>query len=515
MRRPFQADNQADIEIANSRFLSICREMGSVLQHTAVSVNVKERRDYSCAIFDEEGRLVANGPHMPVHLGSMGESVQRVLAVHRATLKPGDAFLDNDPSHGGTHLPDLTVVSPVFGKNGLQYLVASRAHHADVGGTTPGSMPADSTCLDEEGVVFDAVALLRGGEFQEDDVRKIFVSARWPARQVDLNIEDLRAQLAANARGMALLGELEGIYGECLDLPMQAIRQNAACCVRSALRKTKPGKASIEMDGGHRLCVHVQAKGDGIVIDFAGTSAQVQGNLNAPRAVVRAAVLYVLRCLVADEIPLNDGCLEAVEIRIPDGTMLSPAPGAAVVGGNVETSQAVVDGLLSAFGLLAGSQGTMNNLTFGDGTRQYYETICGGAGAGEGFEGADAVHTHMTNSLLTDPEVLEGRYPILLESFGLRKGSGGKGRWRGGDGVIRAVRFLEPMHVSLLSGRRVVPPRGMRGGGDGLGGRQRNERADGSIEEIPAQARCDLNAGDLFVIETPGGGGVGKQSSEE
>ena len=508
----FQSDNPADIEVANRRFLSTCREMGTVLQHTAVSVNVKERRDYSCAIFDESGRLVANGPHMPVHLGSMGESVRRVVDVHGGSMGPGDAFLDNDPAHGGTHLPDLTVVSPLWDADGLRYIVASRAHHADVGGTTPGSMPADSTRIAEEGVVFDAVTLMRGGELQEAAIRAALASGPWPARRPDVNMDDLRAQLAANARGAALLGEMRDAYGGDLRAPMKAVRANAAACVVSAIGELGVGDAVAKMDGGEQIRVQIIPRGGRLTVDFEGTSPQSTGNLNAPRAVVRAAVLYALRCLVADDIPLNDGCLEPVDLRIPEGSLLSPAPGAAVVGGNVETSQVVVDALFAAAGVLAGSQGTMNNLTFGNDTLQYYETICGGAGAGPGFGGASAVHTHMTNSLLTDPEVLETRYPVRLERFGVRHGSGGSGLHAGGDGVVRAIRFLTSLTVSLLSGHRLGPPRGLGSGGDGACGGQWLEYAGGEIEQLPGTFRRQVSAGDVLVIETPGGGGASAPS---
>ena len=512
--RDFDIKSPADIEIANRRFLSICREMGIVLQHTAVSVNVKERRDYSCAIFDVEGQLVANGPHMPVHLGSMGQSVRRVLEVHRASMVPGDAFLDNDPAHGGTHLPDLTVVTPLWRDGELQYLVASRAHHADIGGTTPGSMPADSTSLDEEGVVFDAALLMRQGVMLEEKVLQDLSSARFPARRPDVNIEDLRAQIAANARGADLLDEMRQSYGDCLQAAMDVVRANAGACVREVIRSLEPGRARIEMDGGDVVAVSLSPMGDHLVIDFEGTSSQMRSNLNAPQAVVRAAVLYALRCLVADDLPLNDGCLDPVEIRIPKGSVLSPAPGAAVVGGNVETSQIVVDALFEAASVLAGSQGTMNNLTFGNDSLQYYETVCGGAGAGPNFDGASAVHTHMTNSVLTDPEILEGRYPVRLEQFSLRSGSGGVGQWVGGDGAVRSIRFLKPLTVSLLAGRRVVPARGLHGADDGHCGSQWLERAGGQVEMLPGTFRREVKPGDLLVIQTPGGGGYGSRRPE-
>jgi len=496
------------IEVANRRFQSICREMGIVLQHTAVSVNVKERRDYSCAVFDASGRLVANGPHMPVHLGSMGESVRRVLDVHGDGLRAGDAYLDNDPAHGGTHLPDLTVVTPVLSDGRTRFIVASRAHHADIGGVTPGSMPANSTRIEEEGVVFDAFPLVQSGLLQEDALRAALAGVPWPARNPDLNIEDLRAQLAANARGVSLLEEMDAALGGRLEAAMDAVRANAAACVREMIEGLPVGEAACRMDGGEVVRVRVRPKGGRLLIDFGGTTGQVPSNLNAPRAVTQAAVLYVLRCLVADDIPLNEGCMEPVDLRVPAGSLLDPEPDAAVVAGNVETSQAVVDALLASMGAQAGSQGTMNNLTFGDAARQYYETICGGAGAGPGFDGASGVHTHMTNSMLTDPEVLESRYPVRVVEFALRHGSGGMGQWRGGDGVRRALRFLEPMHVSLLAGRRTVAPAGLAGGGDALPGRQWIERLSGVCEPVEGRAQFDVGAGDRLVIETPGGAGA-------
>jgi len=508
----FDPASEAGIEIANRRFLSVCREMGTVLQYTASSVNVKERRDYSCAIFDAEGRLVANGPHMPVHLGSMGESVRRVLDVHGDQMSSGDVFVDNDPAHGGTHLPDLTVVSPVFQGSRCEYFVASRAHHADVGGTTPGSMPSDSTSLDEEGVVFDAEYLVRDGEFLEHDMRARLASGSWPARQPDVNIDDLRAQIGANMRGARLLDGMRALLGGSgLATAMSAVRRNAASCVREALRMRDEGSFEAAADDGGVVRVCVRSADAYTIIDFTGTSPQRTGNCNAPMAVTRAAVLYVLRCLVADDIPLNDGCMESVKLIVPFGSMLSPGDGAAVVGGNVETSQVIVDALLGAFGVQAASQGTMNNLTFGDESHQYYETICGGSGGGAGlgapFCGEAAVHTHMTNSLLTDPEILEDRFAVRLERFAVRAGSGGVGRYPGGDGVVRQIRFLQPMHVSFLAGRRRVPPHGLGGGGDGAVGVQYLNHADGRVETLPGCFRRDVVAGDVVGIETPGGGG--------
>ena len=508
--RTFDASSRADIEVVNRRLLSICREMGMVLQHTAASVNVKERRDYSCAVFDCNGRLVANGPHMPVHLGSMGESVGRVLEVHGADMDQGDAYLDNDPAHGGTHLPDFTVVSPVFDGDELIFVVASRAHHADVGGTTPGSMPADSTTLEEEGVVFDALTLVRGGQLREDEVRRRLGSGAWPARRIDLNIEDLRAQLGANARGASLLRAMREELGAVgFEACMTAVRVNAAACVREMLRGRDGGSFCCPTEDGGEIQVQIDITDGEAVIDFAGTSDQRRGNTNAPKAVVQAAVLYVLRCLVADDIPLNDGCFEPITLRIPEGSMLAPGPEAAVVGGNVETSQLIVDAMLAAFGAQAASQGTMNNLTFGNDRLQYYETLCGGSGGGADFDGTSGVHTHMTNSLLTDPEVLESRFPVRLEQFAIRVGSGGSGLHAGGDGVTRTLQFLEPMEVSLLAGRRAHAPHGLAGGEPASPGGQSLKTPGKALTQLPAVFRGHMSPGDSIRIETPGGGGWG------
>lgn len=511
-RQTFDASDPAHIEVFNRRFLSICREMGTVLRHTATSINIRERQDYSCAIFDAAGSLVANGPHIPVHLGSMGASVSRVLEVHGDTMRDGDAYLINDPATGGTHLPDLTVVSPVFERGQLSFIVASRAHHVDVGGTTPGSMPPDSTQIDEEGVVFDAVPVLMRGVLQEAAIVSALTESTYPARLPSVVLDDLRSQLAANARGRALLEALMAEVGsDGLAQSMQAIRANAARCVREAIARFSCGRAEVPTDDGGCVCVEIEPTADGIRIDFAGTSPQRPGNTNAPEAVVRAAVLYVLRCVVADDIPLNDGCLDPVEIRIPKGSMLSPLAGAAVVGGNVETSQIVADALLMAFGLQAGSQGTMNNLTFGTANWQYYETICGGGGAGEHFDGGSGVHTHMTNSRMTDPEVLEDRFPIRLEEFAIRRGSGGLGSHAGGDGVVRSLRFLQEAEVSLLSGRRKAGPPGIHGGGSGVAGQQFIQVGSGKEQPLGGTFRVPVDANTIITIETPGGGGFGQE----
>jgi 5-oxoprolinase (ATP-hydrolysing) len=504
------------LEIFNNLFMAIAEQMGQALQNTALSVNIKERLDFSCALFDAEGRLVANAPHMPVHLGSMGDSVramrERAQASERG-LKPGDVYLINNPYDGGTHLPDLTVVMPVFGTGAVpDFYAAARGHHADVGGRTPGSMPPDSQSLDEEGVLFDSLLVVEHGRLLEADFRSALAAGPWPARDPDRNVGDLRAQIAACARGAAELDCIVAQYGrETVIAYMRHVQDNAAEAVRQVLDRLPDRSFSYEMDNGAvvRVAITVDREARRARIDFTGTSEQLSSNFNAPPSISRAAVLYVMRTLVDDAIPMNDGCLEPIDIVIPDGSMLKPTYPAAVVAGNVETSQVITDAVYGATGALAAAQGTMNNFTFGNARHQYYETICGGAGAGPDFDGASAVHTHMTNSRLTDPEVLEWRFPVLLESFEVRRGSGGAGRQRGGDGVIRRIRFREPMTAAILSNRRRVPPFGLEGGQPGACGRNAVVRADGSIEAIGAAQAVEVAAGDVFVIETPGGGGFG------
>jgi len=503
------------LEVFNNLFMHVAEEMGLVLEHTAHSVNIKERLDFSCALFAADGALIANAPHIPVHLGSMGDSVQSILRTHRPA--PGDSYLLNSPYAGGTHLPDMTVVTPVFDSSGkrLRYLVASRAHHADVGGRTPGSIPPDSHSIDEEGVLVDGVRIVAAGEFLEADVRTLLASGRYPARNPDQNIADLKAQLAANARGVLELDRLTQRFGvRTVTRYMRHVQRNAADCVRAAIDRLHDGAFRVELDGGEHIDVAVKIDRGAreAVIDFAGTSAQSDGNFNAPSSIVRAAVLYVFRTLVRENIPLNAGCLEPLTIRLPRASLLNPAYPAAVVAGNVETSQCITDALLAALGACAAAQGTMNNFTFGNARHQYYETICGGAGAGPTFDGASAVHTHMTNSRLTDPEVLEQRYPVRLRRFAIRRGSGGRGAHRGGDGIVRDIEFREPMQAAILANRRRVAPFGLRGGEPGQCGRNFVVRADGRIEELPATATTNLAAGDRFVIETPGGGGYGAPS---
>ena len=502
------------LTVFNHRFMTVAEQMGTTLEQTAHSVNIKERRDYSCAVFDRQGRLVANAPHIPVHLGSMGDAVVAIMDRCAEQLQVGSAFALNDPYGGGTHLPDITVVSPVFVNDALRFFVASRGHHADVGGITPGSMPPASTSIHDEGILIRDFQLVQAGHFREAATRALFETARNPNQ----NLADLRAQLAANARGASELTALVDEFGEgVVDAYMDHVRAHAEECVRRVLAGLDGGHFRCEMDDGCAIEVRVSVdRADrSAVVDFAGTSAQSDGNANAPAAVTHAAVLYVFRTLTGADIPLNSGCLVPLTVKIPAGSLLNPQPPAAVVAGNVETSQVICDALLGAVGALAGSQGTMNNLTFGNDEHQYYETLCGGAGAGPGFDGADAVHTHMTNSRLTDPEVLEWRYPVRVEAFGIRRGSGGEGRYRGGDGAIRTLRFLEPMTVSLLANRRRIAPHGLSGGGDALPGRGRLIRANGRMLEIGHRASLEVGAGDVLIIETPGGGGFGSVPVDE
>ena len=505
------------LEIFNNLFMAVAEQMGQALQNTALSVNIKERLDFSCAVFDASGALVANAPHVPVHLGSMGDSVRAVrdAAQHSGRfLRAGDAWLVNNPYNGGTHLPDLTLVVPVFDATGTcACFVAARGHHADVGGRTPGSMPPDSTTLAEEGVLFDCFLLVNGGQFREAAFRAALAAGRYPARDPDRNVGDVRAQIAACARGAAEMLRAISQFGRNVVLAyMRHVQDNAAEAVRRVLGRLQEGAFTYAMDSGAQVSVQitVDRAARRARIDFTGSSAQQATNFNAPPAICRAAVLYVMRTLVDEDIPMNDGCLEPVEIVIPAGSMLRPSYPAAVVAGNVEVSQVVTDALYGATRTMAAAQGTMNNFTFGDDEHQYYETICGGAGAGPGFDGASAVHTNMTNSRLTDPEVLEWRFPVLLESFGIRSGSGGAGRFRGGDGVVRRVRFLRPMTATILSNRRVVPPFGMAGGEPGQPGRNSVQRADGRVELLGSTQSVQMKVGDTFVIETPGGGGYGR-----
>ncbi len=511
------ASTRADpvlLEIFNNLFMAIAEQMGVTLANTASSVNIKERLDFSCALFDREGQLIANAPHMPVHLGSMGESVQEILRRRAGKMQPGDAFVLNAPYAGGTHLPDVTVVMPVFLLGGAhpEFYVAARGHHADIGGITPGSMPADSRSIDEEGVLLDNVQIVARGEFLEDALRALLTGGKYPVRNVTQNLADLRAQVAACQKGIAELESMTAYYGlDVVQAYMQHVQDNAEAAVRQVIGVLKDGVFTYEMDNGARVrvAISIDAQRREATIDFTGTSAQQPGNFNAPLPVTRAAVLYVFRTLVEDEIPMNAGCLKPLKLIVPDGSMLNPRYPAAVVAGNVETSQVVTDALYGALGVLAASQGTMNNLTFGNERHQYYETIAGGSGAGPGFDGTDAVQTHMTNSRLTDPEVLEWRFPVRLESFRIRCGSGGPGKHRGGDGVERRIRFLEPMTAVMLANHRRVAPFGVGGGAAGATGRNWIERAGATREEFGATFATDAGCNDVIVIQTPGGGGFG------
>jgi 5-oxoprolinase (ATP-hydrolysing) len=522
IRRAHAIGTNADpvmLEVFNNLFMAIAEQMGVTLANTSYSVNIKERLDFSCAIFDGAGNLIANAPHMPVHLGSMGESVKTVIARYRARMNEGDVYVLNAPYNGGTHLPDVTVIAPVFIASGQpEFYVASRGHHADIGGTTPGSMPPDSTVVDEEGVLLDGVPLVVGGRFLEDEMRTTLTSGRYPARNVEQNLADLRAQVAACAKGAEELHKMVDHFSlAVVQAYMKHVRDNAEEAVRRVVGALSDGSFEYEMDSGAviRVKITVDRASRSATIDFSGTSPQQPTNFNAPSAVCKAAVLYVFRTLVDDDIPMNDGCLAPLSIVIPEGSMLAPRYPAAVVAGNVETSQAITDTLYGALGVLAASQGTMNNFTFGNARYQYYETIAGGSGAGPDFDGASVVQTHMTNSRLTDPEVLEWRFPVRLESFAIREGSGGEGAHRGGDGAIRRVRFLEPMTAVMLANHRRIAPFGVAGGEPGATGRNWVERTDGSREEYGATFEVAMQAGDVFVVETPGGGGYGAPTARK
>ncbi|MDH5489625.1 MAG: hydantoinase B/oxoprolinase family protein [Rhodospirillaceae bacterium] len=502
------------LEIFNNLFMSIAEQMGATLANTAHSVNIKERLDFSCAVFDSGGNLVANAPHMPVHLGSMGESVKSII-TGRPNMSPGDVFAINAPYNGGTHLPDITVVTPVFNERGSEviFYVASRGHHADIGGITPGSMPPNSTTVKEEGILFDNVQIVRGGELLESDIRKLLSSGKYPARNPEQNLADMGAQIAANEKGVRELKRMTDHFGlDVVKAYMGHVQDNAEETVRRAIDVLCDGDFSYEMDDGSviKVSIRIDKNNRSAVVDFTGTSKQQPTNFNAPLPVCRAAVLYVFRTLVPDEIPLNEGCMKPIKIIVPEGSMLNPAYPAAVVAGNVETSQCITDALYGALGIMAAAQGTMNNFTFGNETYQYYETICGGSGAGETFDGQSAVQTHMTNSRLTDPEVLEWRFPVSVESFAIRENSGGKGKHHGGNGVIRRIKFNQQMNASILANHRRIAPFGLAGGEAGKLGRNYVVRKGGTIDDLGPTDSAQLQAGDTFVIETPGGGGFGK-----
>ncbi|HEX8126698.1 MAG TPA: hydantoinase B/oxoprolinase family protein, partial [Allosphingosinicella sp.] len=512
------------LEVFNNLFMAVAEEMGVALQNTASSVNIKERLDFSCALFDSAGALIANAPHIPVHLGSMGDSIRTIIESRGdgrdgRGIREGDVYVLNAPYRGGTHLPDITVIMPVFAGSGdcaPAWFVAARGHHSDIGGIAPGSMPPDSHRIDEEGVLIDNVLLVDESRFLEAEILALLASGPWPARRPDRNLSDLKAQVAACARGAAEMRRVALEYGrDVVDAYMGHVQANAGEAVRRLIGRLRDGDFRYAMDNGAevRVSVRVDAASRSAIVDFTGTSAQQPNNFNAPYSICRAATLYVFRTLVDDRIPMNDGCLRPITLVVPEGSMLNPRYPAAVVAGNVETSQVVTDALFAACRALAPSQGTMNNFTFGNERHQYYETIAGGAGAGPGFDGASAVQTHMTNSRLTDPEVLEARYPVLVERFAIRRGSGGAGAGKGGDGVERHIRFRERMRANILSNRREVAPRGIEGGGDAKPGVNQVVRADGTVETLGATASAEMREGDMFVIETPGGGGYGSASS--
>jgi 5-oxoprolinase (ATP-hydrolysing) len=517
--RPARAgvDTAADpvmLEIFNNLFMSVAEQMGVRLQSTAQSVNIKERLDFSCAVFDAEGGLIANAPHMPVHLGSMGESIKMVIARNRGQIRRGQVYVLNDPYHGGTHLPDITVVTPVFAPDTdeIWFYVASRGHHAEIGGMSPGSMPAASTRVEQEGVLIDNWLLVSGARLREAETMNLLASAEYPSRDPATNLADLRAQIAANEKGIAELHKMVGHFGlDVVQAYMGHVQRNAADAVRRVITALHDGGYEYELDNGAKVKVTVTVnRADRTAgIDFTGTSAQLADNFNAPSSVAMAAVLYVFRTLVDDDIPLNSGCLDPLNVIIPPGTMLSPEYPAAVAAGNVETSQIVTGALYAALGVMAEGSGTMNNVTFGNEQYQYYETVASGSGAGDGFDGTDVVQTKMTNSRLTDPEVLEWRYPVLLESYRIRPGSGGAGRWRGGHGGVRRLRFNQPMTVTTLTGHRRIPAFGMAGGEPGALGRHWVEHPDGTVTPMRGCDSVPVRPGDVFVIETPGGGGYG------
>ncbi|MFC4495671.1 hydantoinase B/oxoprolinase family protein [Streptomyces ovatisporus] len=523
-RKEADVGTEADpvlLEIFNNLFMSIAEQMGARLESTAQSVNIKERLDFSCALFDPNGDLVANAPHIPVHLGSMGTTVKEVIRRRAGTMKPGDAYAVNDPYNGGTHLPDVTVVTPAFEESDshadpadarILFFVASRGHHAEIGGLTPGSMPATSREIHEEGVLFDNWLLVENGRLREEETLRLLTEAPYPSRNPTTNLADLRAQIAANHKGVEEVGKMIRHFGlDVVQAYMRHVQDNAEESVRKVIDALEDGEYHYETDSGAVISVRVSVDREhrSATVDFTGTSAQLDANLNAPSSVVTAAVLYVFRTLVADEIPLNDGCLRPLRIIVPPGSMLAPVRPAAVVAGNVETSQAITGALYAAMGIQAEGSGTMNNVTFGNEQHQYYETIASGSGAGDGFAGAPVVQTHMTNSRLTDPEVLEWQLPVLVEEFAIRAGSGGAGRWRGGDGAVRRLRFRAPMTVSTLSGHRRVPPYGMAGGNPGSLGSNRVERADGSTSVMSGCDSAEVAPDDVLVVETPGGGGYG------
>ena len=506
------------LEIFNNLFMSVAEQMGTVLENTASSVNIKERLDFSCALFSPTGDLVANAPHVPVHLGSMSESIKTIIRENFDTMSPGDAFLINAPYNGGTHLPDITLIKPVYDElsEKVIFYVATRGHHADIGGTVPGSAPANSSHVKEEGILIDNFTLVSKGIFLEQEIYDLLGSGEFPARNIQQNIADLKAQVASAEKGSQELLKVIKNYGlDVVHAYMKHVQDNAEESVRRVLDVLSDSSFTYKMDDGHQVSVAISV--DKIkrsaTIDFTGTSDQHPGNYNAPSAICYAAVLYVFRCLVDDDIPLNAGCLKPLNLIIPKRSMINPEYPAAVIAGNVETSQYIVDALLGALGVVAASQGTMNNFIWGNERVQNYETICGGSGASINQEGCSAVHTHMTNSRLTDPEVLEWRFPVRLESFSIRKNSGGKGLKNGGDGVDRRIRFLEPMTVNIITGHRIVPPYGLAGGNSGAVGKNYVIHSNNNITELKTKGQIEVVKDDIFVLKTPGGGGFGKPVS--
>jgi 5-oxoprolinase (ATP-hydrolysing) len=517
--RPLAAGTGADpvlLEVFNNLFMSVADQMGATLANTAWSVNIKERLDFSCAVFDAAGDLVANAPHVPVHLGSMSHAVKTVISAVGATAREGDAWMLNSPWNGGTHLPDVTVVTPVFVGGRPAFWLGSRGHHADIGGRTPGSGPPDSTRIEEEGVVIDLFPLVAGGHLREAETRALLASGPWPCRSPDQNLADLKAQVAANETGRRELQRVVALHGaEVVSAYMAHVQANAEECVREVIDRLSDGAFAYPMDIGMTIhvAVRVDRKARSAVIDFTGTSPQHEGNYNAPQAVTRAVVLYVFRTLVGKPIPLNEGCLRPLTIIVPEGTLLNPRAPAAVIAGNTEVSQSACNALYGALGVVAAAQGTMNNFIWGNEAFQNYETICGGTGAGPGFDGCDAVQSHMTNTRMTDPEVLEKRFPVRLEELSIRKDSGGLGRWQGGNGAVRRLRFLAPVTVTTLCGSRSVPPFGVTGGAPGQTGENLVHWPDGCVERLVGNDERDLPAGAVFEMRTPGGGGWGDAAS--
>jgi 5-oxoprolinase (ATP-hydrolysing) len=526
----YAAGTQVDpvlLEVFNNLFMNIAEQMGLQLQNTAHSVNIKERLDFSCALFDAQGQLIANAPHMPVHLGSMGESIKTVIRENAASMQPGHVYVLNDPYHGGTHLPDITVITPVYLGAATQpsFYVGSRGHHADMGGTTPGSMPPFSTCIEEEGVQINNVLLVERGVLREAEMLRLLQSGDYPSRNPVQNMADLKAQIAANEKGAQELRKMVAQFGlDVVQAYMGHVQDNAEEAVRRVITRLQDGRFTLDLDNGAQIqvAIRVNVPERTAEIDFTGTSAQQANNFNAPSAVCMAAVLYVFRSLVDDDIPLNAGCLKPLRVTIPAGSMLNPHAPAAVVAGNVETSTCITNALFGALGVMAGSQPTMNNFTFGNAQYQYYETIAGGSGAGVrldetghaigGFDGTSVVQTHMTNSRLTDPEILEFRFPVRLLSYAIRAGSGGAGRWQGGDGGVRRLAFLQPMTAGILSNGRIHPAFGVAGGEAGAPGINRVVRVSGAVEALGHIAQVEMAVGDVFEIHTPGGGGYGLQA---